>query len=189
MRKMTNETVSEDKVPIIERYLILLLGSVDRPIVSSVHLQKEFFILSKAIPKIDDYLAFEKHYLGPYSVDLNDISNEPVYYSDAIQHNVNGKFSLSSKGKEIYQKIIEYNSKNKDFLEIIAMVKMVRTLYDKLSKNELLFLIYSTYEEYTEYSSVSSNLLSPQNLKHFAERLLRKKAITKKRYYELLERA
>lgn len=174
-----------DIVKVIEKYLILLLGAVDRPISTQVHLQKEFFILSKTIPKISEYVVFEKHYKGPYSNDLKEVSNEPVYLSDCFTHDFDG-FYLTDKGKDYYNKFVEFNTNDGKFIEFLAIVRMIRELYDKLSEEELLFLIYITYDEYTEYSAVSDKLLSPNKKKYLANKLLKKGAITESRYKELM---
>lgn len=177
-----------DIVKVIERYIILLLGAVDRPISTQVHLQKEFFILSKTIPKISEYVVFEKHYMGPYSNDLKDVSNDPVYLSDCFTHDSNG-FSLTAKGKNYYNKFVKVNASSAKFIDFLAIVKIIRELYDKLSEEELLFLIYITYDEYTEYSSISDKLLAPTKKKYLADNLLKKGAITESRYKELMGNA
>lgn len=182
---MEKQQEDVDYTQIIERYLILLLGAIDRPIPTPVHLQKEFFILSKSIPKISEYIVFEKHYKGPYSSDLNNISEEPVYHSDCFEHNLNG-LRLTSKGKSFYDKFVDFNKKDKKFIEFLAVVRMIRELYDQLSEDELLFLIYITYGEYTKYSSVSHKLLAPKKKREFAEKLFKKGIITESRYRELL---
>jgi uncharacterized protein YwgA len=173
-------------VEVIERYLILLLGVVEKPIPSSVHVQKELFILSKANPRIAEFITFEKHYKGPYSADLADISKEPAYYSSAFGSDQYGRLYLTPKGKEAYKKIIDTNTNNSRFQELLSMIKLTRELYDKLSKNELMFLVYATYDEYTEKSNISKNLLAPTSRKKFTRVLLDKGLISEERARELL---
>lgn len=175
-----------EDVEIIERYLILLLGSVDRPIPSSEHLQKELFVLSKSNPKIAEIIFFDKHYKGPYSSDLNDITKEPAYHSDAYELDRYQRLHITSRGKEIYEKLISENIANPRFKDFLSMIKMVRELYEKLTVRELLFLIYITYDEYTQKSSISKELLSPENKEKFSKKLLEKGLITEKRYNELV---
>ena len=65
-------------------------------------------------------------------------------------------------------------------------MKLVREMYDKLSRDELLFLIYITYPEFREKSKVSEKLLAPREKKRLASALLKKGIITKKRYEEIV---
>ncbi|MEX2705953.1 MAG: hypothetical protein Q6352_011910 [Candidatus Freyrarchaeum guaymaensis] len=173
-------------VQVIERYLILLLGVVDKPVPSILHLEKELFILSKANPTIANFITFEKHYYGPYSEDIAELVRNPVYYVDVYKHEPGGAITLNQKGKKIYQNLVKEHSKNPRFKELLGMMKMIREMYDKLSKDELLFLIYATYNEYTQKSTISDKLLSPQKRREIAEKLLRKGIITPQRYSELV---
>lgn len=177
-----------DEVKIMERYILLLLGVVDiRPIPSSTHLQKELFVLTKANPKMKEFINFEKHHFGPYSDDINNISKNPIYYSDAfVFDQERKKYFITKRGKEIYSEIVRRYSKEPKFEELLTMMKMVRDLYDKLSTDELLFLIYATYGSYTEKSRKSEELLSPSKREKLARRLLKKGLITQKRYNELV---
>ena len=183
---MSSDEKDQDIVPFIEKYVILLLGSMERPVPSPVHLQKEIFILSRAVKKIEDYIVFEKHYFGPYSVDLDNASKDPTYYPSAYNYTRNG-YELTDKGHEYFFRIVNANKDNDKFQDFLAIVRMVRELYDVLSQDELLFLVYSTYgEDYTRFSSVSKKLLEPKKAKEIAKGLLSKGMITKSRYEELV---
>lgn len=173
-------------VQVIERYLILLLGVVDKPIPSILHLEKELFVLSKANPKIANLVTFEKHYYGPYSEDIAELVKNPVYYVDVFKHEQGGAITLNQKGKKIYEDLVREHLDSPKFKELLSMMKMVREMYDKLSRDELLFLIYATYKEYTQKSTISDRLFSPQKRREIAEGLLRKGIITEQRYFELV---
>jgi uncharacterized protein YwgA len=170
----------------IEWYIIVLLGVFDRPIPTALHLQKEIFVLSKAVPKISEYVVYEKHHEGPYSEDLSDVANDPVYHPSSYRRELNVGYVITQEGKQVYKKILEANKDRQDFIELLAMAKMVRDIYDVLSRDELLLLIYSTYPEYTEYSSVSSRILEPQKKRQLASSLLKKGIITEERYQEIV---
>jgi hypothetical protein len=171
----------------IERYIIVLLGVLDRPIRSELHLQKELFVLSKAVKKISDAIVYEKHHEGPYSADLHDVSFSPIFYPNAYQRDYQRGYVLNPEGKEIFEKILAANSESQEFVEFLAMSKMVRELYDNLSRDEILLLIYSTYKEYTEFSTVSDKILSPRKRERLAKSLMDKGIISEKRYNEILE--
>jgi len=175
-----------NSVQTIEKYIIILLGVDDRPIPSLTHLQKEMFVLSKGIPKIGDFIKYQKHYLGPYSEDLSDIVKEPVYYLNAFKQDSKQGYKITEEGKDILKKMIESNKENPKFLQLVSLAKMVRKLYDRLSRDELLLLIYITYNEYTEFSSVSDKLLSPLKKHELARSLLNKGLITESRFKEII---
>jgi len=171
----------------IERYIIVLLGVLDRPVPTELHLQKELFILSKAVKQIKDFIIYERHHEGPFSADLHDVSFSPIFYPNAYIRDYKSGYILKPEGKEIFQKIVAANSNSPEFVEFLAMSKMVRELYDNLSRDELLLLIYSTYKEYTEFSTVSERILEPKTRERLAKGLLKKGVITEERFKEIME--
>jgi len=176
-----------DELEVIERYILLLLGVLDKSIPTSYHLQKELFILSQANPKIKQIFNFEKHYYGPYSQDLAELVKEPLYYKEAFNFEKSGKISITEKGKKLFQEIVNRYKDNIKFSEMLAMMKMTRQIYDKLTFEELLLLIYVTYEEFKEKSKVSQRILSKINRKRLAHNLFKKGVITETRYNELVK--
>lgn len=167
----------------IERYLVLLLGVVDKPIPSREHLQKELFIASNANPKITQFIKFESHYKGPYSPAIAYSIKEPLHYTKAFCF---GKSSigLTHEGKKIYKQLVEIYKGNIRFKEFLGMLKMIREMYDKLTVDELLLLMYLTYKQYIKYSNVYETLMSRKN--EISRKLYEKGLITEKRYLEVL---
>lgn len=175
-----------DEVEIIEKYIILLLGVVDnRPIPSTTHLQKELFVLSNANKRIKELIKFEKHNFGPYSDDLTDVSQNPIYHPNAYYHD-NNKIYITNEGRQFFKELLENNKDNSRFNEMLIMLKMIRNLYDKLNVDELLFIIYLTYDTYTEKSIISDKLLNPPKRNQLALRVYRKGVITEKKYNEII---
>lgn len=172
----------------IERYVVLLLGVIDRPVPSMWHLEKEIFMLSRASPKVQEFFNFEKHYNGPYSPILQEVVTEPLLYKDAYEYDENGKVSLTSHGKTIFRQIKHENKDNEKFDALITLLELIRQLYDKLSRDELLFLIYRTYPEYIDFSNVYDKLVLDMRTRiRLAESLLHKGLVTEERYKELIE--
>lgn len=186
VRRKINKQEELTEIEVIERYILLLFGAVDRPIPSPEHLQKEMFILSKANPKIANFITFEKHHKGPYSGDVVDLVSNPLYHEGAYRWGHGGKIYLTPEGKKIYEDLVKNYSDNPKFKEMLGMIKMIRDLYDKLSTDELLFLIYVTYPEYKELSEISNELLSSPKREEIAKKLLEKGVITEMRYTELV---
>lgn len=176
-----------DKIEIAERYILLLLGVENKPIPSKIHLQKELFILSESKPILKDIFNFEKHYFGPFSRLLDEISESPLFYEKCFEMK-DDKYFLTDKGKEEFKKLFQEYKDDPEFNILYNELKILRNIYDKLSEEELLFLIYLTYPEYTEYSNVSDELIKNRaKRKSIADKLLSKGVITDKRYNEILE--
>ncbi len=175
-----------DRLKIVENYIILLLGIVDRPVPSILHLEKEMFILSRTNPVVANFVPFIKHYKGPYSDVLKELIDSPLYYKDAYKV-VNGRILLTPEGKKLFEEIVKANEKNERFRQLLGTLKMIRELYDRLSDEELLLLVYITYPDFREKSNVSDRLLAPEKREEIARKLLKKGLITEKRYREIVE--
>ncbi|MEK6908463.1 MAG: hypothetical protein AABX23_00220 [Nanoarchaeota archaeon] len=174
-----------EKIELIEKYIILLLGVKDDSIYSDLHLQKEMFLLANSLPHLKEAFDFEKHYYGPYSQIVEEIIQTPRYTDKAFSFD-GKKIFLSENGKTEYNKIIKIKSKENSFNELSALIKIIRSLYDSLSGEELLFLMYETFPEFTKYSEVSDNILKNKyNRKRILEGLYAKSIITDERYLEL----
>ena len=179
--------VGYTKNKIAENYIILLLGVKNEPILSSWHLQKEMFMLSKASPTIAKYFEFKQHYNGPYDQHLDEIVKEPLQYDGAWEIK-KSQISLTYSGKRIFDTLKKENGGNKKFVELLKTIKLVRIMYDRLSNNELLFLIYQTYPTYAVHSNIYETLVVDKNKREeLANALLRKGIVTEKRYEELLK--
>lgn len=182
MRKvvnMANSSISFEEEEIIRsKFIALLLSGAERPIKTRINFQKELFIFSKSFPKFFDSFDFVPHYYGPYSRIAEDIIEN---YDDYFISDKNGIY-LTSEGKKLGEESIqEFSEKNREKIEISRNI--VRSLYDSLSNDELMFLVYKTYG-YTEKSEVIERLLEKKE--YLASRLLKKGIITEKRYQELV---
>ena len=173
-----------DETEVMEKYIILLLGVVDRPVPSELHLEKELFIITRVNPQAAKYITFEKHYYGPFSVEVKDLVNNPFLYPGAFKVDKYG-IRLTEKGKKAYEEIVKQNINNPRFKQLLQLLKMTRELYDKLTRDELLFLIYITYPEYAEKSKVYNELMRKKKV--IAKELLNKGIITPERYKEIVE--
>ncbi|MFA5214180.1 MAG: hypothetical protein WC406_12650 [Methanoregula sp.] len=67
---------------------------------------------------------------------------------------------------------------------ILAAMKMVRELYDKLTPEELLLLVYDTYPEYQKRSNIFDNI--QKSKKKLADSLMTKGYIDEDRYEDLM---
>lgn len=169
-----------------ERYIVLLLGVESNPVPSPWHVQKELFILSKVNPKLQELFSFEKHYEGPYSQLLDELVKEPLIYENAYVYGPNG-INLTSTGRRIYLSLRAKYKYDAKFLELLNALKLIRKLYDRLSKEQLLFLIYITHPEYVELSHIYDDLVrNTRKRRQLAESLLENGLVTEKRYKQLI---
>jgi len=177
----------ESNVEYVEKYVILALGVKKEPMPSEIHMQKELFILSNVKKDIQEHFNFEKHYLGPFSHTLYDVVESPVFVKNAFRVE-NGKIILMPSGQMEYNNINREYLKESKFKQLLIMLKMIRDIYDRLTKHEFLFLIYETYPQYTEFSNISNYLLKNLNVrKRIIDSLFSKGIITEMRRKELLE--
>jgi hypothetical protein len=169
-----------------EKYIILLLGASSKPIPSMWHIQKELFILTKFNPKVQSLFNFEKHYQGPYSQSLQALIEEPAHHEDAYTYDQRG-YRLTEFGKVIYEGIISEYKTNEKFTELLNALRMIREMYDPLSKDELLFLVYVTYPEFAEASQEYDRLVNDKhNRLRLARGLFARGVVTEERYQELI---
>ena len=177
-------------VKVVEEYVVSLLGVEDKPLPTIWHLQKEFFILTKMNPKAQQLFNFVKHYEGPYSEVLQESYKEPMYFEDAFETKSNGEISLTQEGKKTFNEIQNKHSNDPKFTHFMQSLKLIRGIYDKLSKEELLFLIYLTYPKFIEYSNVYDRIVkNEEKRKQLCGSLLKKGLITEERYAELISLA
>jgi hypothetical protein len=179
-----------DRLKALEKFILLTLGAVDRPI-SLLHLEKEVFLLWNFHPDVHNYLNFIKHYKGPYSEEIAKIIRHPFYlngcwrYDPPVDSNdlSGGYVGLSDTGRIEYERFYSTAKKIESLLPLLSGIKLVRELYDKLSSEELLLLIYSTYPEYTEYSKIYKDI--ERKRKTLAKNLLEIGIIDENRFKEL----
>ena len=169
-----------------ERYTTLLLGVKDNPIPSMWHLQKEMFIASRAAPKINEIFGFKKHYHGPYSQTLQEVTEDPLYLDNAYEIQRNGAVNITQSGKDYFDKIVDQYKGNERFVSLLQVLKLTRNVYDKLGWEELLFLIYVTYPDYADASNIYDKLVNNRETRdRLANSLFSNGLVTEERYNEL----
>jgi hypothetical protein len=182
--------MSNDRLKIIEEYIVSLLGIDEKSCPTDWHLQKEIFIFTKMNPKVDQLFNFVKHYEGPYSQVLQESVKDPMFYEDAFVISRNGEICLSPHGKEVFQQLRKKYENNRRYSHLLNSFKLLRQIYERLSKEELLFLVYITYPDFTEFSNVSDRLIKdPKKRVQLSQGLLKKGVITEERYKELISYA
>ena len=175
----------------LEHLILLLLGANDQKI-SILHLEKEAFFLWNFHPDIKKFMGFISHYRGPYSEEIEQIIKNPfnlincwTYIPPTRYDTLSGGYvELTPHGRREYQRLHAASSVNPQMVPILAAMKMVRELYDKLSLEELLLLIYDTYPEYQKKSNVFDDI--QKSKKRLAGSLVNKGYIDEDRYEGLM---
>jgi hypothetical protein len=175
----------------LEHLILLLLGAQDQKI-SILYLEKEAFLLWNFHPDIKKFVRFISHYRGPYSEEIEQVIKNPfnlincwTYIPPARYDTLSGGYvELTPQGRHEYQRLYVASSANPQMGPILAAMKMVRELYDKLSLEELLLLIYDTYPEYQKKSDVFEAIRKSK--KKLADDLVRKGFISEARHKELI---
>lgn len=168
----------EEEEEIRSKFIAILLSGAERPIKRKINFQKELFLFSKSFPKIFQFFDFIPHYYGPYSQNAEDIIEN---YNDYFVSDSKGIY-LTNEGKKLAEESLEdFSEDNRE--KIITSVNLVRSLFDSLSTDELMFLVYKTYG-FTEKSEVIDKLLAKKE--YLAGQLLKKGVITERRYKELI---
>lgn len=135
-----------------ENLVLLLLGTTESGRHSMLQIQKEFFYLWRSSKHIQPLINFIAHYKGPYSEGLKETIASPMYLENLWNYfpprskdKLTGGFiELNADGKnkfnEMMRKIKE--NKNEDMIQLIAAMRLLHDLYDRLSTEEFLLLVY-----------------------------------------------
>ncbi len=168
-----------------EKLIILLLGARDAPIPSEIHLQKEMFLLSRSYSTIQDTYQFSSFYLGAFSRTLLELSHDPFYYREAFTKDQNG-YHLTEEGRIRYRALVHDLEHNEKFGHVLSSMKLIRSIYDKFTGDELLCLMYLTYPEFTDSSSEFDRVVRNKKTRDsLLKNMLAKNLITKERLEEL----
>jgi hypothetical protein len=168
---------------VVERYIVLFLGASPDPIPSELHLQKELFVFLNVYKNLQEFIHFEKHYKGPYSQEIKEALESPMYLSNSWQLE-DHKIRMTKEGQEVYKELVSFYKDDERFKQLLEAIKLTRRMYDKLSGDELLLLIYLTYPEYKVKSDVFDKLYAMRE--RLGSALLQKGIITANRYKEII---
>ncbi len=169
----------EEKQEASKKLILLLLAGSEKPIRTRVHLQKELFLLTTSFPKLNELLDFKSSNYGVYS-DAADA---------VLENNLGEVFEITSEGiianeegqKQTMNILDEMTEEKRE--RMMRTIRIIRSIYDRLSPSELEFLVYITYG-YAGKSLIYEKMIKDKA--KFAGQLLRKGAISQRRYRELL---
>jgi predicted HTH domain antitoxin len=128
----------ENYLTLTQKYSILLLSANgNQPITGKVWFQKELFLISQNISRLEDATEFEGSLLGPYSENA-DAELEQLRIEELAE--LDGKIRLTEKGQEVSQKLETRASK-----ETKEVISEMKSFLNDLPEDELLGFIYFSY--------------------------------------------
>jgi len=128
-----------------QKLLIYAVGALGTPLKTRIKLQKLFFLVSNVFEDIGNAFRFEPHLFGPYSEILDETSEELIDL-DLIRKNKNKPFSLTTKGRDEYEKL----SPMKELKDVIDDFK---GFLNDMSDDEIMTFIYTFYPNYISEST------------------------------------
>lgn len=190
--KKEDESDEEQRHRGLEYFILLVLGMVDKRI-SLLHLEKEVFLLWNFHPQIKQYLTFIRHFRGPFSKEIQESILNPFYLDECWRYippkrsdDLSGGYiELTDFGRKEYKRIVTKLKEDDELLHLLAGIKTVRELYDKLTEEELLLFIYDTFPIYIKKSKIYKDI--EHKKPKLAKGLLNKGLIDLERYNSLLE--
>jgi hypothetical protein len=152
-----------------QKYIILLLSANNgEPIPGKLWYQKELFLISENIPRLEDETEFEGHLMGPYS-DNADAELDQLRIEGLVE--LNGKIRLTAKGQGIAD-----NLKSKTSETTAEIISEMKSFLNDLSEDELLGFIYFSYPQMT-IESIKFEKISARR-SEIALHLYRKKKVS-----------
>jgi predicted HTH domain antitoxin len=128
----------ENYLTLTQKYATLLVGAnKNEPITGKVWFQKELFLVSQNIPRLEDETEFEGSLMGPYSENA-DAELDQLRIEGIVE--LNGKIRLTAIGQELAKKLETRASK-----ETMEVISEMKSFLNDLSEDELLGFIYFSY--------------------------------------------
>lgn len=164
----------------VDAYLLALLAS-DRgaPIPGKLHLQKEMYLLQRAVPTLGEQLDFEPYFLGPHSLMVEDEADE-LERSGYLTYKAGIGYSLAARGAQLVPKVLQSLPKRH-----AERVEEFKHLLNDLTNDELLAFIYFGYpSSEVERESAEYRSLLPRR-EELARSLFNKKKVSAERAAEI----
>lgn len=137
------DSIAEDLSPLGVAILELLKENNEKPVRGNVAFQKEMFLISNYIDKVNERAEFIPHSLGPYS-EASEVSMDDLISLGLVEKKESSTYKITPSGiKVLGLKQDTFSSEEKesiaDFKELIS----------SLTYDEILLFIYISYPEYT----------------------------------------
>lgn len=140
-------SIAEDLSPLSVAILELLNVNDEKPVKGNVAFQKEMFLISNYIDKVDERAEFISHSLGPYS-EASEVSMDNLVSMGLAEKKGNNTYKITPIGKKVLG--LKQNIFSSDEIESIADFK---EFISDLTNDEILLFIYASYPGYTVEST------------------------------------
>jgi predicted HTH domain antitoxin len=132
----------ENHLTLTQKYIILLLSANNNePIIGKVWFQKELFLISQNLPRLEEEAEFEGSLLGPFSENAN-AELDQLQIEDLAA--LDGKIRLTPKGIEAADRL-----KLKASKETLELVSDMKSFINDLTEDEMLAYVYFSYPDMT----------------------------------------
>jgi predicted HTH domain antitoxin len=145
--KYSLDDIAEDLSPLSVAILELLKVNNKKPIKGNVAFQKEMFLISNYIDKVDERAEFVSHFLGPYS-EASEVSMNNLVSMGLVEKNGNNNYKITSSGIKVLS--LKQDIFSSDEIESISDFKK---FISKLNNDEILLFIYVSYPDYAREST------------------------------------
>lgn len=136
---MNERNRSNFGLSLTQKITILLYGANESdPIKGKLWYQKELFLISKAIPELEEEAEFESDFMGPYS-ELADEQADRLRIERILD---NKQKQLTPLGHKI-----EQQTKQEFGLNTVRFIQEMKAFLNDLPKDELLGFIYYSYSD------------------------------------------
>ena len=141
--RISSDNIAEDLSPLSVTILELLKMNDEKPVKGKVAFQKEMFLISNYIDKVNEWAEFIPHFLGPYS-EISEVSMDNLVSMDLVEKEEGYTYKITSsgiRGLGLKQDIFSSEEKEAiaDFKEFIS----------NLTDDEILLFIYASYPDFT----------------------------------------
>lgn len=141
--RFSSDNIAEDLSPLSVTILELLKMNDEKPVKGKVAFQKEMFLISNYIDKVNEWAEFGPHFLGPYS-EISEASMDNLISMGLVEKKEGYTYKITSSGIRVLGlKQDLFSSEEK---EAIADFKK---FIDNLTDDEILLFIYASHPDFT----------------------------------------
>ncbi|AAM03925.1 hypothetical protein [Methanosarcina acetivorans] len=141
--RISSDNIEEDLSPLSITILELLKMNEEEPVKGKVAFQKEMFLISNYVDKVNEWTEFVPHYLGPYS-EISEVSMDNLISMNLVEKEEGYTYKITPSGiKALDLKQNLFSSEEKE--AIADFKKFISNLTD----DEILLFIYASHPDFT----------------------------------------
>ncbi len=141
------DSIAEDLSPLSVAILELLKVDDEKPVKGNVAFQKEMFLISNYIDKVNERAEFIPHSLGPYS-EASEVSMDNLVSMGLVEKKEGNTYKITPLGiKVLGLKQDLFSPEEKESIEDF------KEFMSNLTNDEILLFIYASYPDFTVEST------------------------------------